>query len=292
MSRRRKPTLDIDIRKASAFAIIVNIAELLVLLVFVVYLLFLDRPGDSSEMVQALAVISAVMAGWGAVLDIRQALLMSRRAHVLEELQQINQDMDLLNHTLRAQRHDFLGHLQVVYSLMEMGESQDASDYLEKVYGEIRAVSAVLRTDSTAVNALLQVKAAACKDADIRLQLNITSSLKGISLPPWELCRVLSNLLDNAMEAVRERRDPLLTLDISENLKGFTFAVFNNGAPVARDKRETLFDPGVSTKGEGRGMGLFIVKETLLHADGEVSYESDERGTTFTVFLPKPAGSQ
>lgn len=286
MTRLHKPTRKIDIHKAAIFAIIVNAMQILVLVAFTVYVLFMDWNGGK-YVVQTLAVISAGMASWGAMLDIRQALFTHRRTRTIYELEQTNTLMDGLNHKLRAQRHDFLNHLQVVYSLMEMREYEDATDYLEKVYGEIRAVSSVLRTKSTAVNALLQVKTAACEDQGIAFTGNIKSMLEGVTLPAWELCGVLSNLLDNAMDAAAHAPEPAIELDILENLRGFIFTVRNNGEEVPVGIRERLFDAGVSTKGEGRGMGLHIVRRTLEDAGGTIHFQCEDGKTVFTAFLPK-----
>lgn len=286
MTRLHKQTRKIDIRKAAVFAITVNAMQILVLVVFMAYVLFVDWNGGK-YMVQALAVISAGVASWGAMLDIRQAFHTHRGTRTIAELEQTNTLMDGLNHKLRAQRHDFLNHLQVVYSLMEMREYEDATDYLEKVYGEIRAVSSVLRTKSTAVNALLQVKTAACEDQGIAFTGNIKSTLEGVTLPSWELCGVLSNLLDNAMDAAAHAPEPSIELDILENLRGFIFTVRNNGGEIPEGIGERLFDAGVSTKGEGRGMGLHIVRQTLEDVGGTIDYQCENGETVFTAFLPK-----
>lgn len=287
----RKPTRDIDIGKAALYAIIINGLQIAMLVVFVVYVL-LDAPqGERSlDRIQVLAVVCAAMAAWGAAIDIRQGMLARRRARAMVDLEQTNTQMDALNHTLRAQRHDFLNHLQVVYSLMEMREYNEATNYLEKVYGEIRALSSVLRTGSAAVNALLQVKAAACQDMGIALEMDIQSRLEGLSMPSWELCRVLSNLLDNAMEAAKAAPQPRVVLTIGEHLRGFLLSVRNNGPAIPPEMRDRLFEPGVSTKGEGRGMGLAIVRQTLEDHGGEIDFTSDGARTVFQVKVPKAPG--
>ncbi len=285
--KRRKPTTQIDVSKASLYAIIVNISEITVLLGFVVYTMFTGITPQNRQFIQWIAVIGGLMASWGAFLDIREALMARRRQMLISDLEQSNTQMDDLNHTLRAQRHDFLNHLQVVYSLMEMNEYGEATDYLEKVYGEIRAVSSFLSTRSTAVNALLKVKAGACAQEKIELQLDIKSPLDGLPMPAWELCRVLGNLIDNAMDAARQAPGPRICLAIEEDIRAYRFTIENNGAPIPEGMLSSIFEEGVSTKGENRGMGLSIVKNTLAPYGGDVRCESGEQGTRFTVSLPK-----
>ena len=277
----------INLRKVSLFAIVVNVLELFVLLVVVAYMIFMDGTDAGRTTIRILAVISALMAGWGALLDIRQAVTAYRRVHTIVKLEHTNQLMDDLNSKLRAQRHDFLNHLQVVYSLMEMQEYPDAMAYLERVYGEIRAVSSVLRTQSTAVNALLKVKMAACEDSNISLILNVTSPLEDMPIPPWELCCVLSNLLDNAMDAVRDTPEREITLEISENLREFIISIRNRGAAIPLDIRDRIFEAGVTTKGEGHGMGLKIVQQTLAEHGGDIACHNADGETVFTVRIAK-----
>ena len=273
--------------KASLYAVIVNVSEIGVLLLFVLYVAFTGITAENHLLIQAFAVIGGMMASWGAFLDIREALQARRRLYQIESLEESNTQMDTLNHTLRAQRHDFLNHLQVVYSLMEMKEYGDATDYLEKVYGEIRSVSTFLRTKSTAVNALLKVKAAACADRGVAFDMDIRSSLEGMKMPAWELCRVLGNLIDNAIDACKAVEKPVIRLTITEDIRAFTFELANNGPCIPPDMRESIFTAGVSTKGEGRGMGLSIVRQTVESYDGSIVCESADGQTAFRVSLPK-----
>ena len=284
---KRRPTKHIDISKASLYAIIVNVSEITVLLAFVVYVMFTGVTDQNRQFIQWIAIIGGLMASWGAFLDIREALLARRRQLQIQDLEQSNTQMDDLNHTLRAQRHDFLNHLQVVYSLMEMKEYAEATDYLEKVYGEIRSVSTFLSTRSTAVNALLKVKAGACAHEHIDLLMDITSALVGLPMPAWELCRVLGNLIDNAMDAAKQADMPQIRITIAEDIRAYLFTIQNNGAAIPEDLLSTIFEAGVSTKGENRGMGLSIVKTTLEPYGGEVHCTSGEGGTTFAVMLPR-----
>ncbi|MDD3921022.1 MAG: Spo0B domain-containing protein [Eubacteriales bacterium] len=283
----RKPSREVNVGKASLYALIVNIMEIVVLLGFVLYVALTRITPQNQRAIQTLAIIGGLAASWGAFLDIREALLTRKRLRIIEALETTNTQMDNLNHTLRAQRHDFLNHLQVVYSLMEMEEYKDATDYLEKVYGEIRSVATFLRTNSTAVNALLQVKAGACEERGIAMQLDIKSSLDGLPMPAWELCRVLANLIDNAIDALKKTEHPEIRLTIAEDIRSFTFQVINNGPPVPDDMRVSIFEAGVSTKGEGRGMGLSIVRNTLQGYEGTITCQSNTTQTCFCVTLPK-----
>lgn len=277
-----------DVNKAALSAIVVNAIQIAALVAFVLYALLVRE--KSRFTLTIIVVIAALLAIWGASIDIQEALRTHRRERTINELQLTNRQMDALNLKMRAQRHDFLNHLQVVYSLLEMGESGEAADYLERIYRELRTVSKVLRTRVTAFNALLQVKNAACEDRGIRLEMDIRSTLEGLPMPAWELCCVIGNLMDNAMDALADRLDGHIRLMVEDDLKGFRFTVSNNGPAIPPEIRETIFEPGVSTRGEGRGMGLSIVRGTLAEYGGSIALEPEEN-TAFTVWIPRDGRS-
>lgn len=277
-----------DVNKASAYAIVVNAIQIAALILFVLYLLF--RYGQADMTLTVIMVVMAAMAIWGASIDIQSALQARRRARTIHELKTTNDQMDALNLQLRAQRHDFLNHIQVVYSLLEMGESDEAADYLERIYSQLRTVSKVMRTKVTAFNALLQVKNAACEERGIRLNLDIRTTLEGLPVPPWEICCIIGNLMDNAMDALADTADGWIELEVRETLRHFTFTIANNGPAIPEELRERIFESSVSTKGEGRGMGLSIVRKTLAEFGGTIELLPDEE-PRFLVTIPRESRS-
>ena len=280
----KKLTRTPDVNKASAYAIVVNAIQIAAVVVFVVYLLMARRYQDPVLVVSLLAM--SAMAVWGAGIDIQSALQTRRRVRTIRELQTTNDQMDALNLQMRAQRHDFLNHIQVVYSLLEMGESAEAADYLERIYTQLRTVSKVLRTKVTAFNALLQVKSAACEERGIALDMDVRTTLEGLPVPPWEICCIIGNLMDNAMDALTDTPNGRIRLEVRESLRHFTFSISNNGPAVPPAMRQSIFEPGISTKGEGRGMGLSIVRQTLAEFGGTIEL-TPEPETCFVVVIPR-----
>ncbi|MBQ8954227.1 MAG: Spo0B domain-containing protein [Clostridia bacterium] len=237
---------------------------------------------------QVLLCTMTLVVSWGAALDIREALSARRMASEADMLEEAYDQLGELNGTLRAQRHDFMNHLQVVYSLMELGDYGEASDYIERVYGDIRRVSRTLKTAHPAINALLAAKVSDCESRGIKVTLQIESAWADLPVESWAMCRVLGNLIDNAMDALRAVPEPALTVRLSESLHGYDFAVANNGPMIPQSVRERIFQRGFSTKGEGRGMGLSIVRGIVDEAGGTLTVSSDERQTAFSGSLPKP----
>ena len=283
MSRKR----NVDIKKVTRLAFATNGMQILMVVLIALYVLVVPHEMLDAWLVKFIVCIAAAVVIWGAVVDIREATSTKRLLTQLDDMDDTIMAMEGLNNTLRAQRHDFLNHLQVVYSLMEMEEYKEADAYIEKVYGAITAVSRVMKTANPAINALLQVKLAACEKAGVKAEVNIQSAWKNLPMPGWEMCKVLSNLIDNAIDALEEVSDRRLTITLTEDLRSFRFSVSNNGPMIPVKSWQSIFQPGITTKCGGHGMGLHIVRQTLQKHGGDIELISDAEKTEFAGFVPK-----
>lgn len=283
---------NLEVKKATILAMVVNSLQILMVGVIVLYMYM--TPGDIADLplARALVAVAAAVVIWGGVIDIRDALDSRKLLQQLDDMDQTIEAQEDLNITLRAQRHDFLNHLQVVYSLIEMKEYKEANDYIERVYGSIASVGKVLRTANPAINALLQVKLGVCEKAGIQVKLDIRSAWKDLSIPGWEMCKVLGNLLDNAIDALQEVSDRRLTLTLTEDLKAFRFSVKNSGPMIPVKLQASIFQPGITTKAAGHGMGLFIVRRTVQEWGGDIRLKSDAKETEFSGFIPREVKPQ
>ena len=106
---------------------------------------------------------------------------------------------------------------------------------------------------------------------------------------PAQLEQVFINIIDNAIDAMADLPNGKkhLTITLTENLKEYVFSVANTGTPIAPDDQQRIFEPGVTTKSDGHGMGLFIVRETLRHYGGDIQVTSDAQETVFSGTVPK-----
>lgn len=236
----------------------------------------------------------ALIVIWGAFLDIRDARKPAKIARQSEMLEDAYNQVEDLNGTLRAQRHDFKNHLQVVFGLIEMGEYGEAQGYIERVYGDIQRVSRALKTASPAVNALLAAKAADCEERGIAMETRIGSA--------WQdLPRARLGDVPPAGKPYRQRHrrhgdaslpQRRLVVETGEDLHAFTFRVFNTGPEIPEDRRAAIFERGFTTKGAGRGMGLAIVAEILEENGGVLHVESGAGGNRFRrTHSQDPAGA-
>jgi nitrogen fixation/metabolism regulation signal transduction histidine kinase len=98
--------------------------------------------------------------------------------------------------------------------------------------------------------------------------------------------RVLANLATNAVQACRPAR-ARLHLGIARAREHAVLTVADEGPGVDRERRERIFDPYFTTKGDGTGLGLAIVKKIVLQHGGDIEVgDRPGGGASFTIALP------
>ena len=130
------------------------------------------------------------------------------------------------------------------------------------------------------------------KAVEIFEQNNITFKTSGnnifVKLDKEQWIRVMTNLIKNSIQAIPHDRDPDILVQISENSKSVKILVSDNGQGVSKSNRDKIFEPKFTTKSDGMGLGLGIVKNIISSHRGKISYKSkSNKGTDFTITLPK-----
>jgi hypothetical protein len=210
--------------------------------------------------------------------------------NLLETQEEKLKTLNDFNNYIRAQRHDYLNHLQTIYGLLQIGHTEAASDYLTEIVSEARYTSQIMFLKKPEINALLQRKTIQARNQEIAFELNIQTDLAYLRISAYDLNRILGNLIDNAFEAVvllpPDQRQ--VKLEIYDDESYYGIKVINTGPEINQEIKQAMFDSGFTTKGEGRGMGLFIVKNIVALNDGEIIVSSPP--VTFEVKLPKRGG--
>lgn len=103
--------------------------------------------------------------------------------------------------------------------------------------------------------------------------------------------QALLNLFINAVEAMEEGGTLAIRTAMAND--GIVITIEDSGSGIPEEIREQLFDPFVTSKKEGTGLGLFLVKNVITRHNGRIRHEPKEgRGTRFTISLPCKNGQQ
>ncbi|MEE1181179.1 MAG: ATP-binding protein, partial [Treponema sp.] len=139
--------------------------------------------------------------------------------------------------------------------------------------------------------ALIVGKIARASECNVRFILSEGSSFKNadIALPSEALVTITGNLIDNALDSMNmdtTKTEKELTLGVYTRQNKLLIIVKDTGTGIPDELKEKIFENGFSTKGEGRGIGLYHTKQLITSLGGSITVESQVGiGTSFMVNL-------
>lgn len=163
-------------------------------------------------------------------------------------------------------RHDMVKHFQV---LRQTVTDEKAAAYLDELIGENEKIRPVIQSGNEMLDVILNGKLSAAADAGIAVELVRTQAPDKLPLTDAELCSLVMNLLDNAIEgaAAPGVERPYIKLDCC--VKEHFFAIScKNSTTVEHIQKETA---------PGHGLGLKIIKQIVARYDDllETEYGTD-----------------
>lgn len=245
----------------------------------------------------------------GAVVTMRDHTELARLATELDGARTVTRG-------LRAQSHEFANRIHTVAGMLHLGAVDQARGYLAELSAAHTRASTEIgeRFGDVAVAALVLAKSAQAAERGASLELAPTTRLS-TELDPRlrdDVLIVVGNLVDNALEAVRDEGWVELLVrelgpedsDLDDGV--VEIRVVDSGPGVPPDLLDAIFTPGFSTKtgaengvesgaedgpGDGRrGTGLALVRQACARWGGTVTVDSGEAGgeTAFSAYLPMP----
>lgn len=210
-----------------------------------------------------------------------EAIRVTRSAYVNDVMQMLT--------SIRGQRHDFLNHMQVISSMLTMNKHEQLKSYIEEISIDLQAQhSRTGPLPGAAVAALIQSKAAAAAELQIRFSYEIPDKLTMAHLRNTDLIRILGNLTDNAFDeaATLPEDERYAHLALRQQEQRLEIVVSNSGRRLTEEDRQMMLTPGYTTKDKHHsGLGLAIVSDLVRRYDGTLSVESGPQGITIQASL-------
>lgn len=198
--------------------------------------------------------------------------------------------------SMRANNHDFTNKLHVILGLIQMEMYDEATAYIQNITMVQReTISKVMHAvNEPAVAALLIGKIARASELNVKFVLRegCFYSAADMNLPSEMMVTVIGNLLDNAFEAMNgmdgmnDHKE--LLFGIYSRPGAVLITVDDTGKGIKSEDIDKIFVMGYSTKGEGRGTGLYQIKSIVENFGGKITVESQEGvGSSFSVSFMK-----
>lgn len=190
------------------------------------------------------------------------------------------------NEQLRALQHDVLKHYSFLNELLKSGEVTRAMQYLGDVAEDGYSATSRINTNNEAVNIILNEKINVCKEKGIGLVFQI-NDLSAVPLADKDMVIILSNILDNAIEACEKcSGDRTIRVKLIKNHDQFVVSVKNpyegrlsmKGDKLMTSKEDDFY----------HGMGLTSVGICLIKYNGTYAINGDKNQFHFSAVIPVP----
>ncbi|MGC5167992.1 ATP-binding protein [Luteimicrobium sp. DT211] len=220
-------------------------------------------------------------------IDLGSVLTMQDRTD-LEQLTSELAAVRTMTTALRAQRHEFANRIHTVLGLLEADAVDDAVDYLQGCTRFATAEVVSPRTvASNTVRALVAAKAARAGELGVGLAVSEGSWVPAKLAAPVEVVTVLGNLVDNAIDAAAGStvRPARVEIDLLADGSELVVSVANTGDGIPADRIDAIFAGGVTSHGEGRGLGLAVARGTARDLGGDLRVTAAGGDGNLTVFV-------
>ena len=192
---------------------------------------------------------------------------------------------------VKANEHEYKNHLNTIWSIAQISSPEEVKskikEYMSSIVDDSEEFSMLVDVENTIVKAVLYNKGQRAEKLDVKYNYRVNSNLKDISLDNSELTVVLSNLLNNAIEATSIIDKKEIEVDISEDNKSYIINVRNYTEGLKAESLSNIFKMGYSTKGEGRGYGLYNVKQIVEKHKGKIQISLDDDIINIRVIFMK-----
>lgn len=214
---------------------------------------------------------------------------------------------------LSRMTHELRNPLTLIYSTLQLIQSKNKDleqiphwssilDDMKDVFALLDQLSdynhcdALHKSDVDLVELLTELKIsfdsiAAQKHSSITIKLekNAHDTFKNYYCDAIKLKQVFTNLIKNALEAISPSGHIQILLTPNEMLEDSSYlkvSISNDGDPIPDEELEHIFEPFVTTKSTGTGLGLPTANRIIQSHGGLLQVTSSKKETVFSIYLP------
>ncbi len=194
------------------------------------------------------------------------------------------EDLNATYTSLHSMRHDLKNHLSIVRNLIESGHKTEGIKYLEEIDSQIFSV---FSSGCVALDSALTLKELRMRKERIIFNCKLCS-LDDIPISDYELCSIITNLLDNAIEVIQRfdtpPKDPQIDLFIRRVRNMLYIECRNPADPSTIHRQDDTYR--TSKSGSNHGIGIKNIQAIVSKSHGLSSFVCKDQ--VFTAFISLP----
>lgn len=192
---------------------------------------------------------------------------------------------------LRAQSHEFMNQLHVILGLVKLESYEQLTNYINHIVlaHEVEISYVAKRVREPVLAGFILSKLSKAREQNVIMLLAEESNVPQPKHEEiiHEMVTIIGNLLENAFEAVKNTVPKEVELHMYCDEGMLYIHVSDTGEGILPVIQEKIFKKGISSKGNNRGFGLYLVQSSLEKLYGNIEFETRiGDGTVFTVKMP------
>ena len=199
----------------------------------------------------------------------------------------MKQQMDEIENiymTMRGWRHDYHNHIQSLKGYLSLNKVEQMKNYLNELETDLDSIDTLYHSGNLQLDSILNAKLAIAEKGQIRIHCDA-------SIPPQlhvsdlDLCVILGNLLDNAIESCRKIKDPderFIRVYIGILKKHLYISIINATSETVKQRTDHYF----TTKRGDHGHGLKRVDQVVKKYDGYLNRQNEPGVFATEIVLP------
>lgn len=193
------------------------------------------------------------------------------------------EEVENMYRQVRGWRHDYKHHIQTMKAHLALGQYQELDDYLRDLDADLTELDIVLKTGNVRVDAVLNSKLAVAKARGIRVNAKAVVP-EGLIINEVDLCVIIGNLLDNAMEGCGQTTESKGFIRVYiEVLKEQLYIYVSNSVSGHIRKEAGQY---LSTKRGNHGFGLMRIDSVVKKYNGFLNRQHEEGVFATEIMLP------
>lgn len=178
-----------------------------------------------------------------------------------------SEDIEKVVGQLRQLNHEHNNELIAIKGLTASNQNEETIKYIDTILNHkfkafsFSSIDKFSFVKNPAIKAVFVAKAAEMISKNIKLDVEIRKEIDVLNINTNDLCNIIGVFLDNAIESVENLEERIVSITIMKREEGINIIIANTFEN--KINFNSIFNPGFSTKGNNRGYGLSLVKETI-----------------------------
>jgi len=222
-----------------------------------------------------------------------------KKADALKKEQIYEEKMAAMNEEfkkIRAQRHDFLKHVNTINHLLWKNENHELKEYFQNLLSEYHAANMSIKGEDGHIAATLLQSFQKGTNAGVKVTYDLDVPMSRLPLKPVDQIKLIGNLLDNAIEAAEEYLQsgeedwkPEVSVK-TEIYSGIFILEIRNHAhfynPKILDSLFQTFEVSTKDPSQHEGIGTYIISNLVKNYHGKLTYSYKKPILSIKIKIP------